>query len=52
MNKSLVCWIGLTDLRCSRGVEEGHGPIGQAVRQLDDFAIGLISNSPKKDGAA
>ena len=50
MNKTLVCWIGLTDLKSSRGDEEGIGPIGQAVKQHDYFAVDLISNSPKKDG--
>ena len=52
MPKTLVCWIGLTDLKCSCGDEEGFGPIGQAVKQHDYVAVELISNSPKKDGAA
>ena len=52
MPKTLVCWIGLTDLKCSRGDEEGLGPIGQAVKQHDYDSVELLSNSPKKDGAA
>ncbi len=53
MNTTLVCWIGHTDLRCSRGEEgEGLGPIGQAVKEHQYASIELISNEPKKDVAA
>ena len=53
MKKTLVCWIGLTDLRCARG-EEGNalGPIGQAVKEHAYETVELIANEPKKDVAA
>ena len=52
MTKTLFCWIGHTDLRCSRGEEVGLGPIGQAVKEHEYAAIELIANEPKKDVAA
>jgi len=52
MKKTLVCWLGMTDLRCSRGEEAGLGPIGQAVKQNDYVAVELISNYPKTESAA
>ena len=49
MNKTLVCWIGHTDLRCSSGQDEGFGPIGQAVKENAYASVELIANEPRKD---
>jgi len=34
MKKTLICWLGTNDLRCSRDEESGLGPIGQAVAKI------------------
>ncbi len=46
---TLVAWIGMTDLRCSKGEESGLGPIGQAVTCKGFDAIHLLANSKKTD---
>ena len=51
-NKILMCWVGRTDIRASRGEEEvGLGPIAQAVlaRQFDEII--LLSNYAKPESA-
>lgn len=55
---TLVCWIGFTDLcaaglRTAKGNEQpGAGPIGQALDHREFDEVVLLSNYPKKEGAA
>ena len=50
MEKILVSWIGLTDIRASKGTEkDGLGPIGQAVRARDFNEIYLISDLASRE---
>lgn len=45
MSKILVSWIGMTDLKASRGIESvGIGPIAQAVTNRLFDKVVLISN--------
>jgi DNA-binding NtrC family response regulator len=44
MNPTLVCWIGNTDLQCSKDEKNGLGPIGQAVKERVFDSVTLISN--------
>ena len=46
MEKILICWIGLTDLKASENINDavGAGPICQAVRELVFDEIHLISD--------
>lgn len=46
---TLIAWIGMTDLRCSKGEEAGLGPIGQAVTCRGFDSIHLLANSKKSD---
>ena len=49
--KTLLAWIGLTDVRASEGVAEvGLGPIAQAVVVRDYDSIVLLSNLEKEKG--
>jgi len=49
----LVCWIGNTDLKASRGeLEAGQGPIGQAVAACAYDQIVLLSDFTKPVAAA
>lgn len=52
MNKTLVSWIGHTDLRCSQGQEPGLGPIGQAVKERQFAAVELICNTDRSEASA
>jgi transcriptional regulator with PAS, ATPase and Fis domain len=45
--KILFAWLGMTDLRCSRGEQEGLGPIGQAVTSKGFDSVQLLSNDKK-----
>lgn len=50
--KTLLAWIGLTDIRASENVAEaGLGPIGQAVESRQFDQIMLLSNFDKKQTA-
>lgn len=40
----LVCWVGLTDLRCAEGKEPGLGPVGQALSQRQFDRAHLLAN--------
>jgi len=51
MKKLLVCWLGMTDIRCSQSIEPGFGPIGQAAKARLYDSIELISNSTKLEAA-
>jgi len=47
---ALVAWIGLTDLRASRGeLRDGVGPIAQAVQQRSFDEIHLLSDHKSSD---
>ena len=49
--KTLLAWIGLTDVRACEGVAEvGLGPIAQAVVSRDYDSIVLLSNLEKEKG--
>jgi DNA-binding NtrC family response regulator len=52
MNRTLLAWIGMTDIRAARG-EEGPnlGPIGAAVADQGFSRIELLSNYPGSDNA-
>ena len=52
MQQTLICWIGMSDLKCARGEEPELGPIGQAVQEYKYASVELIANAPKKDLAA
>lgn len=41
----LFAWIGMTDLRCSRGESEGLGPIASAAKSTKYTKIYLLTNS-------
>ncbi len=44
----LISWIGLTDIRASKGENVGIGPVAQALTKVNfDLAV-LLSNTPKK----
>ena len=46
----LLCWIGLTDLRASKGEPEaGLGPVAQAVSSRSYQSVVLLSNFKKDD---
>jgi len=45
----LIAWLGLTDIRASKGMISGLGPIGQAVVDRNFSKIVIISNSPEKE---
>ena len=49
MPSVLVCWVGATDLRASRGEVAGDGPVANvlAVRAFD--AVHLLANYPQKE---
>ena len=50
MNKILFAWIGKTDLRAAQGsLNDGLGPIGQAVSSRTFSHIVLISNYSKEE---
>lgn len=47
--KTLIAWIGLTDIRASENIAEaGLGPIGQAVSTREFDSVVLLSNFDKK----
>lgn len=51
--KTLVCWIGKTDLDASRGVAKaGEGPIGQAVSAKSFDRVVLLSDYSKSEASA
>lgn len=51
--KILVSWIGQTDLRASRNVENaGIGPIAQAVTKLTFDKVVLISNYSEQENSS
>jgi DNA-binding NtrC family response regulator len=53
MDRVLVCWIGHTDLRAAQGeASAGLGPVGHALKERAFDRVALLSNYPKKDGAA
>lgn len=45
----LVCWVGFTDLDCSRGKEPGLGPVGQALTQRSFDRVALLSDASPDD---
>ena len=47
MGKTLVTWVGNTDLKASKGEEVSLGPIAQAVSTRDFDQIILLINYPK-----
>lgn len=48
MPRSLMAWIGYTDLRASQGEETaGLGPIGQVVAARKYAAVHLLTNFSK-----
>jgi hypothetical protein len=50
MSKTLVAWIGRTDLRAAQGDEnDGDGPIAQALTHGIFARAHLISNFDKKE---
>lgn len=51
MKTALICWLGMTDIRCSLGTEPRLGPIGQAAKERSYDSVELISNSSKQEGA-
>src|SRR5262245_16633030 len=53
MQKVLLAWIGLTDLRASRGeLDRNLGPIGQAARSRSFTNILLVSDHDRKAEAS
>lgn len=49
----LLCWIGHTDLRASKGVPDaGLGPVAQAVSSRSYQSVVLLSNYKKDEGDA
>lgn len=44
-----MCWVGVSDLRASRGEIEGLGPIANAVAARAFDAVHLLADYPKKD---
>ena len=52
-NTSLIAWIGLTDLKASRGeLRDGVGPIAQVVGQRNFDEIHLLSDHKSTDSTA
>ena len=51
MPRILVCWVGNSDLRASRGEVAGYGPIANAVAARSFDVIQLLADYPKKDVA-
>lgn len=50
---SLLAWIGLTDLKASRGeLRDGVGPIAQAIKDRDFDEIHLLSDHKSADSKA
>lgn len=50
MKRTLVCWLGATDIRASKGEEStGYGPIYQSQKKRTFDEIILLNNFPKKD---
>jgi len=49
MLRVLVCWVGRTDLRASRGEIEGLGPIANVIAARSFDAIQLMANYPKSE---
>lgn len=47
--RTLVCWVGFTDLDCARGKEPGLGPIGQALTQRHFDRVTLLSDASPAD---
>lgn len=45
--KILFAWLGMTDIRVSKGDEEGLGPIGQAVLNGEYAKLCLLSDQKK-----
>lgn len=52
MKKVLLCWIGITDLRASKGENVGDGPIAQAVETLGFDEVHLLTNYLSDDRIA
>lgn len=51
-SKTLMCWVGRTDIRASQGDElAGLGPIAQAVRAREYDQVVLLSNYEKLESA-
>jgi transcriptional regulator with PAS, ATPase and Fis domain len=52
MEKVLLAWLGMTDLKAAKGdAQAGFGPIGQAVTAMKFDRIVLMSNLDKADDA-
>jgi len=47
--KILVCWVGSTDLRASRGEIKGVGPIADVLAARPFDAVHLLANYPKQE---
>ena len=45
----LVCWVGSTDLKASRGEIEGDGPVANVLAARSFDAVHLLANYPKQE---
>jgi transcriptional regulator with GAF, ATPase, and Fis domain len=53
MAQVMACWIGHTDLRAAQGdLTAGLGPVAHALKERAFDEVLLLSNYPKKEGAA
>lgn len=49
MPRILVCWVGNTDLKASRGEIEGVGPIANALAARAFDVVQLLADYPKRE---
>ena len=49
MPEVLVCWVGSTDLKASRGEIEGDGPVANVLAARSFDAVHLLANYPKQE---
>jgi transcriptional regulator with PAS, ATPase and Fis domain len=52
MPKILLCWLGLTDIKASKGKPVGGGPIARAASARDYSEITIISDQPRATNTA
>jgi len=52
VTRTLVSWIGNTDLETAAGRRQGPGPIGQVLKGRSFDQVLLLSNYPKEESAA
>mgnify|MGYP006190055323 CR=1 FL=1 len=48
MAKRLVCWLGMTDIKCSTGEYKGLGPIGKALSSGAYEHAHILADYPKE----